>query len=410
MKLIKIKATALFIFFLFIALTFSSLSVSAEDDEEELTAEINAKVIGNIPAIKTSEWTPIKIKISDKFGLNWTWIRETFPELLIKFTWPLIFGRDINNYLGYTSLRFEPEIYIGDENGWEMKVEPSLIEGTTGGQNHEITLYAQVDELAADYSVVIGIKCSRLLSNGDVAGVTYITIPAKAKAFNYIQMKSVDVKKTTTPKSIIDFKIDITNEGFYEDIFKFNVTGENGAIGVISESALFLKPGETKTITLQVLTPDKFFDAGTPHKMEIYVYSINDPEDQYIGTVIVETEGFHFSMLAIMVIGVIIIFLAFLFLLLTRINFKRTKKEKKIKTKEKTKTKLFKKSKKEESIEPFQPIDEELQEFEEAKEPKKKQTISSYEALETEKSKSEKEKAITKISAQQEKQKRKLRK
>lgn len=410
MEIIKKKLTPLLIiFFLVIIVALPSTLVTAQNEKELESAEINSTIIGEIPSINTSEWTPIKILVEDEFGLNWTYLKEKFPTVTMRLIWPLMFGRDIGNYLGYTKLEFEPEIYVGNKSGWELKVVPPTIGGTTGGMNHTITLYAQVDELAADYSVVIRIKCTRVLPNGDEAGVNYIYVPVKANAFNKVFMTATDIEKTTTPRSIIQYKVDVRNEGFYEDIFNFKaVSKDKGIIGVISESALALKPGETKTITLFVQTPNKFFDPGTPHKIDIYVTSINDPNQEYIGTVRIVTQGFYFSELAIFSIIAPIILLIIVIFLFKKFGSKLLKRRKK--TKNKTKPETIKKTEqKTESLPlkqetPEKSKEKDIRKTKEESKKEKKPTI----AVQEQKPKIDKrkEKAIQKAKREQKKQKK----
>lgn len=246
----------------------------------------------------------------------------------MRFLWPLMFGKEVVNYLGYTYLKFTPEIYVGNASGWELKVEPSATGETTRGYSHKVTLYAQVDQFAADYNVVARIKCTRILSNGEEYGSTYIYVPLKAAAYNYVYMRPVTAKKSVSPKSIASFELEVTNRGFYEDVFKFKAYGENGINGVFSQSAVLLKPGETKTIVLNVLTPDVLFDPGTPINIKIYVTSIKAPEETYVGSVIVENYGFHFSQLSIMGIVVAVIVVVILAYILKKLVPIYSKKEK----------------------------------------------------------------------------------
>lgn len=320
MRIIHKKTNTVFLIF-FLLLFSSLLSTSAiAENEEEYSAEINVVIKDSLPSINVSEWTPINLYIQDMFGLNWTTLKQKFPVLYMKLVWPLMFGPEINDYLGYTSLKFTPEIYSGNADGWELKIEPSTISSTTGGESHKITLYAKIDEFAVDYSVVIGIKCTRILSTGKIYASSTILIPVKAAAFNYVQMHTLTSTKTVPPRSITDIKVQVINKGFYPDVFHFKVESKDNIVGVVSESGLYIKPGETKTINVHVLTPDVFFDPGTPRKLDIYVSSINDPTETYIGSILVKTQGFHISPLAILVITLIVIFMIVLLFLIRKLK------------------------------------------------------------------------------------------
>ncbi len=311
--------------------------VSSQETEEDIKAMINAKIDGDIPSIERSNWTAIEIEIEDAFGLNWTFLQSQFNDLYMKLIWPFMFGKDVDKYLGYTTLRFKPDIVQGDPNGWELKVEPATISGTTDGHKHKVILYAQIDEFAADYSVVAGIKCTRILSNGEVEGESYINIPLKAAAFNYIRMDAIDSKKQTSPRSIVNFEIDITNRGFYEDVFMFEVKGDKEVSGKIAEAGLLLEAGETRTVTLSVLTPDKFYDPGTSYNIDIYVHSTSDPTKQYVGSVVVESLGFHINILAITTLVIVIILLIIIFYIIKNTDFSKKRLSKYVQSRSKKK-------------------------------------------------------------------------
>ena len=129
--------------------------------EETITdsAEITATISDNIiPPIKTAEWTTINLSVIDGYGINWTYISspDGFP-LLSKYIWPITHPK-WKNLLGYSSLRFEPEIIDGDPRGWSTKITPSAIPTADQGKIYPLTLEVKTDDIAVDYAVVIGVK------------------------------------------------------------------------------------------------------------------------------------------------------------------------------------------------------------------------------------------------------------
>jgi len=370
------KYITIILFSLFLLMAISPTIVAEEENPGGKVAFIVKDKV--LPQVKANEWTDINITVYDQYDFNWTLLDAQFSDFTMFVMWPIMFGDlQFARYLGYTTIEFEADVIDQNGNkaeGWSAQIEPSVIFDTTQGHVHDVKIRAQTHRLEVDYSVRARIKVTRKDTWGEVEGWNYLYIPLKAASLNEIEMKSQESTRKTSPFSTTKFKLDVTNKGYYEDIFRFNIVGENGVKGLIDAQGLDLKPGETKTITLQVMTPDKFFDAGTSNKMDIYCYSRLNQTHTYIGSVTVITEGFYLSQLSIIIIGIIIIAIALLILLITKLNSKDSKKEdKEEKTKEKTRLKIFKKSKKEEKIEPFQPIDEELQEFKEVKKPQKKQ-------------------------------------
>jgi uncharacterized membrane protein len=293
----------------------------------ETSAEISATIIDpSIPGIHR-DWTSINLTIFDNFGLPWNLVLEgrynrTFlgsKFLYSNFwtqTWWVYFWKIPKGMLGYTSLGFQPD---SPPTGWSVKVWPATINTTTEVMEHRITVYAQVNRLASNYSPVIKIKCIRYDTFGVEYGISYINLPLKAISFNFIYVQALEPTKKAPPRSIVSFPIEVTNKGEYRNTFQFNVTGELGTYGLVSEQGLTLDPKETRTIQLQVATPEVFYDVGTPRKIDIFVYPSGNPSAKFNLSVIVITEGFYISPLitvplAIIIILVIIIYFLFFYL------------------------------------------------------------------------------------------------
>ena len=304
----------LIVAFLILILPLDTLATNNSKWHWDDTAEINARIDGEIPSIKLTKWTSINITIVDDFFLNWDEIRRIRPEWYLKLFWPLnpFLPQPIQRFLGYTSLKLEAEIIDGNPRGWHVKVDPTTIVKTNTGMVHRVILYVQTDDSAINSSVIAAIKCTRRDALGGELGTTYIYVPVKAAPTNFIEMKTVgSTTKYAGLKTMVYFTLDVINEGYYKDVFQFEIEAENGLLGLFNEQAVVIKPGETKRVTLGILTPEKLFDTGTANKVEVYVKSSGNETKTLIGTLTVITQGFYITPLVFIVAG----FIFFIFLI-----------------------------------------------------------------------------------------------
>lgn len=324
MTTIKQKTIVLYISLL---LVFSSsiFSQIVSGQEEQQTAEIALRIDdAEIPNI-AKNWTAISLVIDDNFGLDWNAFKD-LPKIITHVLWRIMFGiPDIERYLGYTSILFElDEDSVPD--GWFVKIEPSTISETTANMSHNITMYAQVNELAAKYNPTIRIKCRRFDVLGDPYGVTYATIPLKAVSLNYAFVNALEQSKKTAPKTLVHFPIEVINQGEYIDTYHFEITDNDGTYSLISHQILVLSPGEKKTVELGVLTPELFFDAGTPRRIDIELYPVGSPSEKFETSVIIITEGFYISPLVGLILAPIIILLIMIYFIFSYLKHKRERK------------------------------------------------------------------------------------
>lgn len=304
---------------LLIALLVSSslfvLPVSAEDETYEQTAEVAVNLADDyIPSIK-KEWTTINLTVQDVFGLNWDYLQDAFPLWYMKIVWPYMFGiKEIDRFLGYTSLSFFPTVESSDPDGWSAKVTPASIGSTTQGRNHSIVLQVKANELATDYNPTVIIECRRYDAIGEYYGSTYATIPVKAESLNFALVDVTEATKQASPKSLVDFEITVTNKGEYKDTYYVDVTDENGTKGIVSQQVLVLNPGEATSVTITYLTPEVLFDPGTPRRLNISIYPVENPDAEFNLDVIVMTQGMYISPLAFIVLGAIIVLLIIVYI------------------------------------------------------------------------------------------------
>ena len=280
-----------------------------------------AEVIGvidapdnKIPSIKTADWTTINITIQDVFGIRWGSLSQNLP-IRAKYIWPIIHP-SWRPFLGFTSLELTPEIVEGDPRGWYAEVTPTAIPQADNGKEYIVTLRVKTDDIAVDYAVVIGIKVTRLNVYGSPFGESYIYIPVKASSLNNIKIMSQGVtSKDIAPHSYGYFDVAIQNLGYYRDMFKLNFVTDNDIIVEASQQLFVLTPGDSQTVRINVLTPEKFYDIGTPNTIRIYATSSTDQNPVLIGTLVVVTKGVYITQFAtiILVPIIIIAFLIFIF-------------------------------------------------------------------------------------------------
>ncbi len=315
---------------LLLALLVFSLftSVQAAEEDTESAAEVNAYIVGDIPSINISDWTPITIHVTDAFGIDWDRLKSTIPEWYMRLIWPFnpSFPQPVERFLGHTSIRFDPEIIEGDSNGWFMRVIPSTVIDSNSGDVHTIVLEAKTDDSAVDYTVVIGVKCTRIDTLGGEIGSSYIYIPVKASPTNYVEMRTSVTTKNAGLKQMVYFDVQITNNGYYRDVFELDLQEENGLMGLANEQIIVMDPGETKQVTIGVLTPEKVFDPGTPNKINVYVSSIGDPSKTFVGSLVIITQGMYISPIVGLIAAPIIILLLFIFFIYYMLRVRKQQK------------------------------------------------------------------------------------
>lgn len=300
----------------------SSIPVYAQiEDPAEIVATIDTPD-KTIPSIKVSEWTAINIKVIDAFGINWSYLSNTF-KIRSQYLWPVIYP-SWKPFLGYTTLRFNPEIVEGNPRGWYMKVTPSAISTADQGKIYHLKLEVKTDDIAVDYAVVIGIKVTRVDTLGNDFGESYIYIPVKASSLNNIKMESTVTTKEVPPRSFTHFDITVKNFGYYKDMFKLEFIQEDGLKLAASKQLFVLNPDASIDLRIDVLTPEKFYDLGTPNTIEIYATSSSDSNPVHIGTVVVITKGIYISPLIGLILAPIIIILLIVYFLF---YYRRRKKE-----------------------------------------------------------------------------------
>lgn len=294
-----------------------SLQESAGD------AELSVLPIGAMPMIPPNKETIIPLKYTDNFGMNWTTLQYFKGStglgvirsfITTRIIWPIIHPT-WKPFLGYTRVEFGAEI-VGNPNGWIASVNPTTIPQSTDGTKADLSLKVYVNDLNAANTVTVRISATRFLKDNSEYGISYFDIPVRSEKLNYIDIKPDIGTKEVRPDSMTTFQIDITNLGYFIDNFAAKVSSDKTVKGVLSEQSFVLQPGETRRVTLQILTADNIFDPGTTHTITINAYSLKNPEKQFTGQVQVITKGFYFSALTISAIGVTLCIILIFFLII----------------------------------------------------------------------------------------------
>lgn len=427
---VRYKYLSISIIILFLLLSFLSPTVLAQDEQQNPGGKVALIVKDDVlPQIGSNQWTYINFTAIDQYDFNWTQLSSTFNNFQMKVVWPIMFGDlQLARYLGYTTVELSADVVDQDNNiaeGWSAQAVPSVIEETTQGEIHDLQVQVQTHDLAVDYSVTLRIKITRKDAWGAVEGFSYAYIPLKAASLNYIEMSAEESTKKVAPVSIAKFNLEVTNKGYYPDIFRFKIKGENNVVGIVDSQGLYLNPGETQVVTLHAMTPENFFDPGTSNRLEIYTWSRLNQTQVNIGSVNVITEGIYVSPLIIFSIGIILLVLIVVFLLYRKYSDILEKKNLKKKPEKENKKKFdFKKyflnfsKEKPKNEKESKDTNENKSVIKEKPKPKKIiedeeefeliEPKTSKREIEIRKRKSQKEKILNKIKRKQENQKTKL--
>lgn len=286
-------------------------SVSAQEEESN-SADINVRIIGDILPVAISIWTDIEIEFIDAFGIDWKQLSDPdkgIPIWWMKIVWPYnpAFPQPVERFFGPTSFKLEPKIIRGNPQGWHMKMSPSTINESLTGDKHQTNLSVQADDAYLDNSVTIGIKVTRNCVFGEEIGHSYIYVPVKISPMNLVKMNTNGpTTQEAALKSFVSFNLDVINEGFYKDVFEFEIEKDNGLLALTNQQTVTIHPGETKRVTLEILTPEKLYDLGTPNEIKIYVRSSGNETKTLVGTLIVITKGLYFSPLTMIIVTFLI--------------------------------------------------------------------------------------------------------
>jgi len=326
MKNLKRKFFCLILLSLFII-----PSVIIIDAEKLEPAEINAFVSGELPSIQVNKWTPINLTIENRFGIDWIQIQEIVPRLSIELLWPLnpAFPQPVKRFLGPTSLKLTGFVNSDNNDGWHFEFDPDLFNGSYTGDSHNPTMFVKVDDNAISYNETVIINCTRIDALGMNYGYSWIYLPLKVAPESYLSVSNLEQKITVTPKSLNTITFHLTNEGYYKNVFYLNTSSSTQFFYTqIHEQSAVIEPGETREVKLSFLTPERFYDLGTPHTINVFARHSQNDSFVHIGSLTVVTKGLFLSPLFF--IGILILTLIILVSLILFILYRRYKKRSKL--------------------------------------------------------------------------------
>ena len=279
-------------------LLFSFQSASAQEGDDA-GAELSVIPVGQLPPIIPNEENIIELEYEDNFGMNWTTLQYFFGDTGIgairsfirtRVIWPIIHPT-WKPFLGYSSVVFDAEV-MGDTQGWIASVYPTTIPQSTDGTKAKLNLKVYVNDLTAENTATVRIGATRILKDGTEYGTSYFEVPLRSEPLEYIDIKPDADVKEASPDSKVTFQIDVTNLGYFVDTFATRVTSDDAVVGILSEQSFVLQPGQTRRLTLTVMTNDVLYDPGTSHTINISAYSVKNDERSFTGQVQVIIKGY----------------------------------------------------------------------------------------------------------------------
>ena len=297
------------------------------DETMDDPAEVNLLITDKaIQSINIGNWTPIHMTLQDLVGIDFSKLRQLkFFGIPLTDIWQLTHS-DWRPLLGYTSLRLNFTVISGNPKGWHFKVDPTnSFPHTEKNMKYPLTLYAKIDDSAVDYNIVLGIECIRYDLFNDICGYSLLKLPLKAQPSMFLKMYPNNFTKIAQPKSIVEINYTISNQGYYKEIFSFEVNISDNLTTHFNTPVAVLNPGEPVNITLSVLIPETFFDIGTPYNITTYAIRQKDGTKFNVGTYTIIRKGLYLSPLTAiqMLLGSIVLTIGFIFISIIRDTFEQ---------------------------------------------------------------------------------------
>jgi uncharacterized membrane protein YciS (DUF1049 family) len=135
------------------------------------------------------------------------------------------------------------------------------------------------------------------------------------------------------PYEVKTIPVSIQNIGSHIDTFNFRIKCDNKDMVVVPPPSLTLKPGEKGEALVGVAAPRSLYALGAISNIRVEAFSVNDPEQIFVDTITLKSEGIYATGTPTINIFLIIIILiiAFIVLRYIRIILRNRKKTKKIK-------------------------------------------------------------------------------
>jgi hypothetical protein len=301
----------------------ASFVTSAQSDEQS-GAELSIYPIGKIPVIEPNKKVTINLSFLDNFGFNWTSAKAR-PSLSWQFNlhilWPLIHPT-WRPLFGYCSITFDSEI-VGNPAGWVSSISPTSIGKSTDGTKANLQLTVSVTDSAVVNTATVRVSATRFLKDGSNYGTSTFDVLVRSAQLKYISISPDEDSKEVAPGAITSFAFTVTNLGYFVESFAVKVHSVDNIQAMPSEPSFVLQPGTSRQVTIWVITPEKFFDPGTAHALNVSVYSLNNPSQIISGGVTVVTKGYYVSPVILFFIVIIIMLVVLIYFLFFYLRAKR---------------------------------------------------------------------------------------
>ena len=266
------RITALSFMFFFLIPVIAPM-VTAQSDLEA-GAELTITPIGSTPLIEPNKQAMINLTFRDNIGFNYTYASSTPIGFLRTHVFWLIVHPKWKPFLGYSSVTFSTSI-VGNTPGWVASISPTTIAKSTDGTGATLHLTVVVTNLTAANTATIRVSATRYSKDGSLYGTSDFDILVRSVKFNFLSITPDINSREVAPSAITTFTFSVKNLGYFEDTFAVKAnSSDSSIIGVLSESSFVLYPNQMKQVTLWVMTPEALFDPGTPHTLNVSVYSL----------------------------------------------------------------------------------------------------------------------------------------
>jgi len=298
--------------------------VTAQSDLEA-GAELTITPIGSTPLIEPNKQAMINLTFRDNIGFNYTYASSTPIGFLRTHVFWLIVHPKWKPFLGYSSVTFSTSI-VGNTPGWVASISPTTIAKSTDGTGATLHLTVVVTNLTAANTATIRVSATRYSKDGSLYGTSDFDILVRSVKFNFLSITPDINSREVAPSAITTFTFSVKNLGYFEDTFAVKAnSSDSSIIGVLSESSFVLYPNQMKQVTLWVMTPEALFDPGTPHTLNVSVYSLKYPTKYFTGAVTIVTKGVYISSLLIFYAILVIIIVIIIYFLFFYLRQKREK-------------------------------------------------------------------------------------
>ena len=124
----------------------------------------------------------------------------------------------------------------------------------------------------------------------------YVDVLINVKPYHAAKIQALPPEKLA-PNEITSIPIIVENQGNYNDTFNFRIKSETGYPLILTNNVTnTLRPGEQAQAMIGIAVPANILDTGTLHSIIIETYSVEQPNTSITTQrIFLETQGFYFS-------------------------------------------------------------------------------------------------------------------